>query len=205
MLDYEGEAPVGGRMYDAACPDPSEAGAMSASLWELTTMAAHHYHPHVVQAASSLLGMALGSSGSGNLSGPLAMAGSTRELADAYDSSKGAFRPAPALPKANRQGLPSSMLRRLQQAAGKSATSSEMQLLLESCGEDLEMDDAEGSLFHRHALIIARYDRNKVLRKEKAGLIRRLHKFNEHLSSKHGRGDIKGKRKGISSRGVPYN
>ena len=48
MLQYEGEAPVGGRMYDAACPDPGEAGAMAAALWELAAMT-RHYHPHVVQ------------------------------------------------------------------------------------------------------------------------------------------------------------
>ena len=163
---------------------------MSASLWELTAMARSHYHPHVSQAASSLLGMALGSSGSSNLSGPLAMAGTTRDLAEAYDSSKGAFRPAPALPKGNRQGLPSSMLRRLQQAAGKEATSSEMQLFLDFHGEEKE---AEGSLFHQHALVLARYDRNKALRQEKSNLIHQLHKFNEHLSSKQGKGEAKGR------------
>lgn len=48
MMDYEGEAPVGGRTYDPHCVDPSEAGALAATLWELP-LAAQHYHPHVAQ------------------------------------------------------------------------------------------------------------------------------------------------------------
>ena len=151
MLEYEGEAPVGGRMFDAACADPGEAGAMAASLWELPAMT-RHYHPHVGQAAASLLSMGLGASGSSQLSGPLTLAGTTRELAGAYDCANGAFRPAPSLPKVNRgQGRPSSVVRRLQQAASKAATTEEMQRLLDSKGcRVTEGGDAEGMLFGQH-------------------------------------------------------
>jgi hypothetical protein len=48
MLEFEGDTPVGGRMYDACCPDPGEAGAMATSLWELAVMS-RSYHPHVAQ------------------------------------------------------------------------------------------------------------------------------------------------------------
>ena len=50
MLDFEGELPVGGRMFDAGCLDPGEAGAIAASLWELAVLS-RHYHPHVAQVA----------------------------------------------------------------------------------------------------------------------------------------------------------
>ena len=53
MMDYEGEAPVGGRTYDPHCVDPSEAGALAATLWELP-LAAQHFHPHVAQVRANV-------------------------------------------------------------------------------------------------------------------------------------------------------
>ncbi len=132
MLEYEGAAPVGGRLFDASCPDPSEAGALAASLWELPVMT-RHYHPAVGQAATSLLAMGLGAGGSSsNLSGPLAMAGTARDLAAAYDCSRGSFRPSPPEPKAGRRsGGPSgSVARRLQQLAAKPASAEELVAML---------------------------------------------------------------------------
>jgi hypothetical protein len=49
MLEFEGEAPVGGRMHDPLRPDPSDAGALAATLWELPILA-QHFHPAVAQA-----------------------------------------------------------------------------------------------------------------------------------------------------------
>ena len=143
-----------------------------------------HYHPHVVQAATSLLAMGLGASGSSQLSGPLAMAGTTKDLAEANDSYAGAFRPAPALPKGGKS-LPASVLRRLQYAAAKPAVTGEMLTFLDSfAGEG----KAEGSLFQQHYQVLGRYERNKTLRREKAILIQHLHKMNQHLSGqKRGR------------------
>ena len=48
MLEFEGEAPVAGRMFDPRCPDPSEAGALAATLWEVPVIT-KHFHPHVAQ------------------------------------------------------------------------------------------------------------------------------------------------------------
>jgi hypothetical protein len=60
--------------------------------------------------------MSSGINSAAQLSGPLAMAGTTRDLAAAYDASSGAFRPAPPIPKARKNALSA---RRLQQAAAE--------------------------------------------------------------------------------------
>lgn len=59
MLEWEGEAPVGGRPYNPGCPDPSEAGAMGSCLWDLTLLR-QHYHPHVAQVSSQAAHCLLG-------------------------------------------------------------------------------------------------------------------------------------------------
>lgn len=48
LLEWEGEAPVGGRSFNPELADPTEAGALAAALWELQLLV-HHYHPHVAQ------------------------------------------------------------------------------------------------------------------------------------------------------------
>jgi hypothetical protein len=47
LLEWEGELPVGGKAWSPNCLDPSEAGGLSACLWELSLLQQHHYHPHV--------------------------------------------------------------------------------------------------------------------------------------------------------------
>lgn len=42
---------LAGRSYNPSVPDPSEAGALASTLWDLTLLR-HHYHPHVQQARS---------------------------------------------------------------------------------------------------------------------------------------------------------
>jgi hypothetical protein len=59
MLEWEGEAPVGGKAYAPEVEDPSEAGALAATLWELAPLQ-RHYHPHVAQAAASVAALAPG-------------------------------------------------------------------------------------------------------------------------------------------------
>jgi hypothetical protein len=83
--------------------------------------------------------MGLGSSGSSQLSGPLAMAGTTQDLALAYDTSSGSFRPPPAPPKSNQK--PASAARRLQQALQKSAMTNELQALLKNMDENAGIEE----------------------------------------------------------------
>ena len=138
------------------------------------------------KAATSLLGMGLGASGSSQLSGPLAMAGTTRDLAEAYDASMGSFRPAPPLPKASRQSLPASTVKRLQLMAAKPAVSEELRALLRRkglLGGEVE-DDLGMKGLGEHYRVLERFERNRRLRHEKAVLIDRLHKMNAHLASK---------------------
>lgn len=59
MLEWEGEAPVGGKAYTPEVEDPSEAGALASTLWELALLQ-RHYHPHVVQATASVAALAPG-------------------------------------------------------------------------------------------------------------------------------------------------
>ncbi|KAG1668841.1 hypothetical protein FOA52_004936 [Chlamydomonas sp. UWO 241] len=198
MLDYEGEAPVGGRLFDANCPDPSEAGAMASTLWELCGLT-HHYHPHVASAATSLLAMAPGGgrggsgdggSGSGSLSGPLALAGTTRELARAYDTSLGAFRPAPQKPKARKAvdggGVSGGMLRRLQHAEAAAPATPEMAELLARV-EAAMRDGADGSAsagLASHFRTQRLYERNGELRREKRVLMEKIKRFSVHLATR---------------------
>ena len=67
MLSYEGDAPVGGRSYNADCRDPSEAGALASTLWELAHLA-KHYHPHVAKVSAHwTAGMGGGKCNSGSI------------------------------------------------------------------------------------------------------------------------------------------
>lgn len=98
LLEYDGEAPVGGRTYNPALPDPSEAGAQASTLWEIC-LTKQYYHPHVAQASQSLMALRA-SAGSGvQLAGPLGTPHTTDELARMYDSSRGGLRPTPPAPK----------------------------------------------------------------------------------------------------------
>lgn len=54
LLEYEGEAPIGGRQYDPGCHDPGEAGALGCTLWEVNH-GGLHFHPHVSQVRVSLV------------------------------------------------------------------------------------------------------------------------------------------------------
>ncbi|GIL50260.1 hypothetical protein Vafri_6478 [Volvox africanus] len=115
LLEYEGEAPtVGGRTYDPYCTDPSESGALATTLWEVCFASGSpepHYHPHLAQAAGSLMALrpgaaaaavaaAGGSGGAVHLVGPLGTPATITELADAYDASRGLVRPPPPPPRA---------------------------------------------------------------------------------------------------------
>ncbi len=64
LLEWEGEAPVGGKAYSPEVEDPSEAGALAATLWELALLQ-RHYHPHVGQAAASVAALAPGDTPAG--------------------------------------------------------------------------------------------------------------------------------------------
>ena len=113
------------------------------------------------------------------------MAGTTRDLAEVYDASLGSFRPAPPMPKASRQSLPGSLVKRLLLLAAKPAVSEEFRSFLRRKGiNGEEGDSSPGALdFSEHFRVLARYDRNRRLRHEKAVLIDRLHKMNVHLAS----------------------
>jgi hypothetical protein len=116
LLEWEGGAPVGGRVFNPDCDDPSEAGAFASSLWELPLLA-HHYHPHVRAAAADLLGLtpgvkkpssataAAGGGGGGGGAGILTGAHvGPQEFTQGYVStSAGGFRPAPQLPSGKRR------------------------------------------------------------------------------------------------------
>ncbi|GIL93115.1 hypothetical protein Vretifemale_20565 [Volvox reticuliferus] len=119
LLEYEGEAPtVGGRTYDPYCADPSESGALATTLWEVCFASGSpepHYHPHLAQAAGSLMALrpgaasaaaATGGGGGGavHLAGPLGMPATITELAEAYDASGGLMRPPPPPPRATAGG-----------------------------------------------------------------------------------------------------
>ncbi|GAX79807.1 hypothetical protein CEUSTIGMA_g7247.t1 [Chlamydomonas eustigma] len=180
MLQYEGDAPTGGRSFDPGCSDPSEAGAMASSLWELAFMT-HHYHPHVAQAAGSLLAMGSKSGNTSQLSGPLAMAGTTKDLAEAYNIAMGAFRPAPPMPRAKRQALPVSMIRRLQLAEGKTSLTGGLKDIVKS----IQVEDKKaGGLFEDHFRVLQVFEKNKEMRREKMLLIEKVKKFNQHLANK---------------------
>lgn len=94
-----------GWSYNASSTDPSEAGALAATLWDLTLLR-QHYHPHTAQAATSLLALAPGRGGAAQApsSGPLAGAASAAELTAMYNTSSGSFRPAPQPPKTQKAG-----------------------------------------------------------------------------------------------------
>ncbi|EFJ44448.1 hypothetical protein VOLCADRAFT_121316 [Volvox carteri f. nagariensis] len=109
MLEYEGEAPtVGGRTYDPYCADPSEGGGLATTLWEICLVSGcpePHYHPHLAQAAGSLLALRPGAAaaaaaagGAVQLTGPLGTPATITELAAAYDASRGLVRPPPPPP-----------------------------------------------------------------------------------------------------------
>lgn len=111
QLEWEGGAPVGGRVYDPHCQDPSDAGALAAALWELPLLTQHH-HPHVVAGAQALLALAPGgkragrsSSGSSNSSGGLlGTAAGPQDLAELYSVTLlGGFKPAPKAPRSQSQ------------------------------------------------------------------------------------------------------
>lgn len=127
LVEWEGEAPVGGRPYDPSCPDPSEAGALAACMWELSLLRSH-YHPHVAQAAASILNtMGHNARGAGQasasqapqLSGPLAAPGTLRDLGIGHARiARGGFVPAPARPgqsrgSKGRHGISAAALSRL--------------------------------------------------------------------------------------------
>ena len=102
---------------------------MGASLWELSVLT-RSSHPHLAQAASSLLTMKPESQAqAATLSGPLALAGTAKDLALAYDGSRGSFNPAPHAPKATK--LSASQTRRLQQASKKDASHEMTEAMLE--------------------------------------------------------------------------
>jgi hypothetical protein len=106
LLEWEGGAPVGGRVFSPDCGDPSEAGAFASSLWELPLLT-KHYHPHVRAAAADLLGLTPGvkkpsgaAAGAGGGSGILTGAHvGPQEFTQGYVSTAGGgFRPAPQVP-----------------------------------------------------------------------------------------------------------
>eukprot|EP00879_Flechtneria_rotunda_P013689 GHRR01014299.1.p1 GENE.GHRR01014299.1~~GHRR01014299.1.p1 ORF type:complete len:467 (+),score=188.05 GHRR01014299.1:1895-3295(+) len=104
QFEWEGGAPVGGRQYDPDCPDPSEASALAAALWELPLLS-QHYHPHMSAAARALLALTPGK-GAGADAAAKAAAGSVvtgaagpQQLATTYNAvNLGGFRPAPQVP-----------------------------------------------------------------------------------------------------------
>jgi hypothetical protein len=89
----------------------------------------------------------MGSGSTSQLSGPLSITGTTKDLAEAYIIGKGAFKPAPPAPRAKRQGLPASMIRRLQQADTKANLTSDLKDLLRS--NEVEEKKCKG-LFEDH-------------------------------------------------------
>ena len=133
---------VGGGWGGGQCCVLVEKGRRSTTLpkptccalhWPLATLSPHPavHTPHT-QAATSILNMTSSRGGSSGpqLSGPLAMPGTTRDLAVAYDTSHGAFRPAPPVPKAARAEVSGGMMRKLLAVAAVPAVTSEMQSLL---------------------------------------------------------------------------
>jgi nucleolar complex protein 3 len=179
MLEFEGEAPVGGRMFDHMCHDPSEAGAMGASLWELSVLT-RSSHPHLAQAAASLLSMKPeGAQAQGmTLTGPLALAGTAKDLALAYDSSRGSFNPAPHAPKAVK--LSGSSVRRLQQAAKKDSSHEMTEQMLGGVPKIGSSSKISRSLLTFYT-INKRFQVNSELRREKVLLLEKLNRFKRHL------------------------
>ncbi|KAG2485768.1 hypothetical protein HYH03_015482 [Edaphochlamys debaryana] len=157
MLEYEGEAPtVGGRTYDPWSTDPSEAGALSTTLWEIchASGAQPHVHPHLAAAAASLLALRPGAAASGGggstaggaiaLSGPLGTPATITELAEAYDTSRGLIRPPPHKPRRSGGGGGGGGKKRNRRGGGGAAELSE-EFLEEVARQGLEYTAAGGS------------------------------------------------------------
>jgi len=185
LLEWEGEAPVGGRTYDPACADPSEAGALAATLWELPLLASGHFHPHVAAAAATLLSLAPGSGGGGEPpAGPLTSGAATpAELAAAYDSGAGAFRPPPARPPKAR----GHSTRKMQAAADRLGEAfGALVRGAGGAGAEVGADEEAAAaadlsrVFRSHR----QHRRNGVLRQQRTLMHERLRRFREHLHAR---------------------
>ena len=53
LLEGESETPVKGATYDPAVDDPSQAGGLLTTLWELTHLQ-KHYNPHATQVKNDI-------------------------------------------------------------------------------------------------------------------------------------------------------
>ncbi|MEW5302585.1 MAG: hypothetical protein WDW36_005354 [Sanguina aurantia] len=114
--------------YDPGCHDPGEAGALGCTLWEVNH-GGLHFHPHVSQAAASLLSLAPGvSATAATLTGPLATADLPQDLGGRYDTSVGAFNPPPKKPSS---AAGKSQARRAAAAAAAADAGIELELQLQ--------------------------------------------------------------------------
>ncbi len=124
-----------------------------------------------------------GVNSSAQMAGPLAMPGTTKDLALAYNSNHGAFRPAPLKPKPLIKSPKSARI--LQQAAGQAAVTPVMQMMLkdlESANQGLDGSVLEVQLL-RHFRMARRFHDNKLLRRQKQLLQRQLKAFQAHVLS----------------------
>lgn len=200
LLEWEGGAPVGGRVYDPVCPDPSEAGGLASGLWELT-LASQHYHPAVASAARMLLSLSpgAGANGEAGISGALAGAAGPQELAVAYDAPRrGGFKPAPAPPPTRKQqGSLGGARRAARRAAplceelvrevAASGDAGELAAVAGTASTDggaaagAAAAAAAAAVLRQHYLVASQQAENARLRHERALLAAQLSRFHEHL------------------------
>ncbi|KAK9813219.1 hypothetical protein WJX72_010918 [[Myrmecia] bisecta] len=96
LLEHEAGAPAWASAAVAALGLADEKVLAGAPVWELSLLT-RHYHPHVAQAAASVVAMPI--QGGGSVSGVLAARDGPGGLASAYSTAMGGFRPAPAVPR----------------------------------------------------------------------------------------------------------
>eukprot|EP00803_Ostreobium_quekettii_P010290 evm.model.scf_1207.4 EVM.evm.TU.scf_1207.4 scf_1207:16888-32564(-) len=189
MLDGDGSAPAAGRGYDPAADDPSEAGGLSATLWDLCVLS-RHYHPHVAQAARQVMSIPLEPGTSASVTGVLSSVGGPVALAAEYNTSAGVFCPAPRPPHkaSQKMGCRVQDLQTAEAFAAAAVTGTSVggqgdESLQGLDGEDSDLLPAFRKLYSQSKA----YCENRALRRKQALLSRQLQEYRRHLAERGSR------------------
>eukprot|EP00210_Caulerpa_lentillifera_P000912 g882.t1 len=101
LMDSESETPIGGACYDDSTLDPSQAGGLLTTLWELSLLQ-KHFNPHLSQGVGQM--MKIKADGLNNdlnclLNGVFASTIGPTEIVQKYSMQNGTFWPYPSLKK----------------------------------------------------------------------------------------------------------